>query len=952
MPKVFNIAAFLALCFLTEKGYSTPFEISYGGRLVDSAGKSVTGPLTLGFKLFRLETAGTKLEVDIPDIAGVQLVDGVFQVTLTLSDSDAHTAFSSSEDLYIEVTDVTNQTTYPRQKFTAVPYALKVPVDNESITYDGQGKLKFNQIKELKLKQEGGDEHVVTIKPNASMAQAITFTLPQTEGPDGFYLKSNGSGNLDWGSPAGAGNMNTDTYDDSPNNGVVDNSEALEGEGKAYYRNVDNHISGSTNRVFSQADHNYLYTNIEDGADKTDSGNVNAAGAIMHNDLSGVGFVKRTGSEAYTIDTNTYLTSATDDVGNINVIDGKWCTSLASKVDCNLDPLVGTQSSGKWCTSNGTSITCSADIPWDAPPAIGATTAGTGEFTTLTARTSVRLNDDDASNFLSIQAPADLANDLTVYTLPATPDDGKVLMTDSNGVLSWESLDQVSGTIDGGNITGNGSISDTVLSPNVSLLGQGIEASELTGTGTLPAFNGSALTNLNGSNIASGTVADARLSSTVTNLGDTIEATEMAGTGTLPAFNGSALTNLNGSNIASGTVADARLSSTVTNLGDTIEATEMAGTGTLPAFNGSALTNLNGSNIASGTISEARIHSDITRDSELASIDTIDGPLTVGTSGQGSGGGQSTSQGNSTDWNNAKFIEAPWIYANAIEASDERGSGSTLITVGKSAYNATTTGADTISLVTDGAARLFVKSNGNVGIGETNPDKKLDVSGDIILDNKLLLRDDDTNYLAIQAPSALPDNNTIYTFPASPTAGAFLKTDGNGALSWNFINGADITTGTLPSSRLSKVSTTMYSPIFKGNPGTTETSFNAIHHVNDGAQMYTLSLGSAWTVPVKVVFTHFYWAANSNYSSDPVWKAFLYKNGSSVGNTQYVYYVPSNGTIGNKCIRSGSCFSVTFNPGDTLEIKIDCSDNYPAGCPGGAGGIVFMKGTTDIPVTW
>jgi hypothetical protein len=61
-------------------------------------------------------------------------------------------------------------------------------------------------------------------------------------------------------------------------------------------------------------------------------------------------------------------------------------------------------------------------------------------------------------------------------------------------------------------------------------------------SGTLPALNGSALTNLNGSNISSGTLPMARLS------------------GTLPALNGSALTNLNGSNISSGTIPSARVS--------------------------------------------------------------------------------------------------------------------------------------------------------------------------------------------------------------------------------------------------------------------------------------------------------------------------------------------------------------------------------------------------------
>lgn len=50
---------------------------------------------------------------------------------------------------------------------------------------------------------------------------------------------------------------------------------------------------------------------IEAAADVTDATNVNAAGGFLHTDIpdSDTGFVKRTGSETYDIDTTTYLTA-------------------------------------------------------------------------------------------------------------------------------------------------------------------------------------------------------------------------------------------------------------------------------------------------------------------------------------------------------------------------------------------------------------------------------------------------------------------------------------------------------------------------------------------------------------------------------------------------------------------------------------------------------------------
>src|SRR6056300_1317547 len=88
---------------------------------------------------------------------------------------------------------------------------------------------------------------------------------------------------------------------------------------------------------------------------------------------------------------------------------------------------------------------------------------------------------------------------------------------------------------------------------------------------TLPAANGSALTDLNATNLASGTVPDARFPAT------------------LPAVSGANLTNLDASDLASGTVPDARFPAT------------------LPALNGSALTALNDSNVSSGTLSSDRL---------------------------------------------------------------------------------------------------------------------------------------------------------------------------------------------------------------------------------------------------------------------------------------------------------------------------------------------------------
>ena len=78
-------------------------------------------------------------------------------------------------------------------------------------------------------------------------------------------------------------------------------------------------------------------------------------------------------------------------------------------------------------------------------------------------------------------------------------------------------------------------------------------------------------------------------------------------------------------------------------------------------------------------------------------------------------GAESTFQGNSTVAGSG-HLNAPWVYASAIEAKTERGGSSTLIEMGA---DASTTSADEIALVTGGNVNLKVDSNDNVQVSNT-----------------------------------------------------------------------------------------------------------------------------------------------------------------------------------------------------------------------------------------
>src|SRR5690606_20751282 len=98
------------------------------------------------------------------------LKQGIFQTNLKLSESERQTIFGAGT-AWMEITDATNGRTFPRQVFSAVPYALRVPVDNKTLSFDNNGKLKVG---------------------TGSMQP-------------GDVLKVDGSGNLTWGAAPSSG---------------------------------------------------------------------------------------------------------------------------------------------------------------------------------------------------------------------------------------------------------------------------------------------------------------------------------------------------------------------------------------------------------------------------------------------------------------------------------------------------------------------------------------------------------------------------------------------------------------------------------------------------------------------------------------------------------------------------------------------------------------------------
>jgi len=141
--------------------------LSYSGRVTNLHGKPLDGPVDITIKFWNSASGGNQLGGSM-DFPGVTLAQGVFQVNIVLKPQQMMQVFGDgSTPVFIEV--MADGKVYPRQQFLATPYALRLPIDQRTLTFDSNGNL----------------------------------TLSTTSQPaDGQFLTKDGAGNLAWATPS------------------------------------------------------------------------------------------------------------------------------------------------------------------------------------------------------------------------------------------------------------------------------------------------------------------------------------------------------------------------------------------------------------------------------------------------------------------------------------------------------------------------------------------------------------------------------------------------------------------------------------------------------------------------------------------------------------------------------------------------------------------------------
>lgn len=156
------------------------FDFVWEGRLTKSSGAPLEGPVALTISFFHGPFDPQPVLAVSSGLEQVPLLDGIFQVKLALTPAQYATVFPRpSQAVYVQVTNRSDPSSppFPRQQITVTPYAAKIPVDEDTLAYNDQGKLA---VQSVPLSAVTGLSQELASRPSRADVESLIATTDAT----------------------------------------------------------------------------------------------------------------------------------------------------------------------------------------------------------------------------------------------------------------------------------------------------------------------------------------------------------------------------------------------------------------------------------------------------------------------------------------------------------------------------------------------------------------------------------------------------------------------------------------------------------------------------------------------------------------------------------------------------------------------------------------------------